>query len=1372
LTEYLAAVGDLKSVRIMLDRIPQLSQMYPEISDGICRLLHIVLENVETSLRPLSAYKSTACPSSSEFRPPIPSYSTKLNPNTDRVYHGKKFYYPQFKFFYDRYKDQVPQPTSIAGAIKVLRSLLPCVGPHLYRDVLLVGKLIRIGKHHISTSPHDESAKSFWLALTAQFLFPAVSQLPTNPGIANELWSFIKLWPYSTRYALYGEWKHHTYESIPELAIVAAGCRKDIQYIMNRLSKGTLVPTHLDNIKIYGRHIAKIVHSNPTIAFTYVLNSIESYDNMIPFVVEATRYLTDLEFDILCFCLIEALARSSKVRVERNGTSIEKWLKSLSTFCGTLFAKHKIELEGILQYLMNQFLSDQMYDLIVFQELVSSMSGRIPSEDMTSAQLDGVSGGPILRQESLVVDANSVKKAAPRLVAGLISTDLILYFAIAIAQQRKEISFRVGNDEEPGMGPGLKVLAWLNDSCQRAFLQYVDFLADCVSLDQYSTFCPSLGVLVEDYGLDLASSFHLVRPLLSGLVKKMDSAVINVDEAPEPLKELFRYITTSKLHGPLSPLFFGTFWQLDISDLVVPHSRYESEIKKKEAAIQLIDKERSEKGSSSRRKAEKEKFLSSIQNLKKEWDVQKEAYKITMARIEAEKDQWFSLNATTTDEFMQALLQLCIIPRCLMSPADAHYCSKMVGLFHSLGCFNFSTFSFYDLILQSGFIQALTFSFTEAEAKNFGLFLCDCMKYLAGWHTSEDFYNQDAISTTKPGFILDQAKGSTTDEAEMPILLNYQDYRTKLYNWHLNLQKSFSSCLASGEYMQLRNGMIVLDKISEFFPLIDGMGKEFEQAAQLIERTEERNDVKQMARSYYAKLRHRREQWMPPSKFYNAPDPDPIVVDETQEEVVGQESGQIFEASGEIVESYVMDTDISQSLLVDIEVTVEQPEESFSQQLGSVSVVDSSFVIGEVQRIVEITGGVTNAEPISKPITPKKQPEDDSKSSISRREDRRMDDRDIRNRSERDIKRDDRDVLTMDDRGNAKDRDTRIERTDSRQDSRNDRSNIRNDRNRSERPERVESRNDRGDTRNDRKDTRYDTKNDRDGPDRRNDRTEEPKSDRQDRQREDRSDSKGRSGDDGTVTRGRSRDDRYDSKRPQRDSPQKPASRIVEVVNKATESRVARATIEPPPKTDEKINPSEEKTRMIIEKMKKLQQESSSKFFVDGERTGGGVSKVDERAKTDHSNFQKYQRPKPQPQIEAEKPVSSIEGKATGEEIKPIETVRIPEVPVSVESTPLTVDQKLVPDDKNANERRGDDRRNVQKDFRPSQRGGHQRPYNDQRDFGNRGNDRGDRRLNDNRDTHRGRGDSRKGWQNDRSNRGSSVRICIVDILGWSEAPF
>ena len=225
-----------------------------------------------------------------------------------------------------------------------------------------------------------------------------------------------------------------------------------------RLSKET--------VKQYGRHIGKIVHSNPTIAFTIIIDQLQSYDNQIPHVVDASRYLTELEFDVLAYCMLEALSNTSAERIQSNGTSLAKWLISLSTFCGTLWRKHPIELEAILQYVASQLAVDNVYDLIVLQELIGQMSGIRSIEETTDAQKEALAGSDNLRREVFLFEGlRTTKKSVTRLANVLVQGKLVQTIGILIAQQRKEIVFR-GESKE------LKVLGWMFDhvSLNRFFL--------------------------------------------------------------------------------------------------------------------------------------------------------------------------------------------------------------------------------------------------------------------------------------------------------------------------------------------------------------------------------------------------------------------------------------------------------------------------------------------------------------------------------------------------------------------------------------------------------------------------------------------------------------------------------------------------------------------------------------------------------------------------------------------------------------------------------------------------------------------------------------------------------------------------------------
>lgn len=154
---------------------------------------------------------------------------------------------------------------------------------------------------------------------------------------------------------------------------------------MKRVSKETIKPV--------GRSIGKLTHSSPGVLFDYVLIQIQLYDNLIgtywirlPLlrefaektvvakkdrnifiifdagpVVDSLKYLTNISYDVLGYCLVEALAGADRDRFKHDGTSISLWLQSLASFCGAIFKKYNIELTGLLQYVANQLKAQKRY---------------------------------------------------------------------------------------------------------------------------------------------------------------------------------------------------------------------------------------------------------------------------------------------------------------------------------------------------------------------------------------------------------------------------------------------------------------------------------------------------------------------------------------------------------------------------------------------------------------------------------------------------------------------------------------------------------------------------------------------------------------------------------------------------------------------------------------------------------------------------------------------------------------------------------------------------------------------------------------------------------------------------------------------------
>lgn len=566
--------------------------------------------------------------------------------------------------------------------------------------------------------------------------------MSSNPAIAKEAWDLVKLFPYHTRYALYGEWKHVTYKAIPELKISLSGCEKDCRYIMARLSKET--------VKQYGRHVAKVVHSNPLIAMSYIIKQIESYDNMIEHIVEASRYLTDLDLDVTVYCLLEALSDPKKSRIEENGQSICPWLKSLANLTGSLFTKHETELSGLLHYLECQLSCGNVSDLIVLQEIIANMTGIKLLEDTTTAQLESLAGGPLLRRQGMMFEPLFVtKRSTARLVSALLRSPSIFQLGILIGQQKESVVWSEDNSKD------VKIIAWLKDHCQKSFLQFFDFLVSHLDADQYFKHLPLMSSLFLDLELPLA--FHILRPRLQSV------PVINLENTLP--HNCFKSLTDE---------FGMMFWTLSLDKISFPAAVYQDELAKQ----QLLSSEAA-KVNDSKKKKEAAYLDSLIAKLQEEAEAQNTGFDRTMQMFEnVTLKQWLVPAGSTTKGFAVDFLETCIIPRCMISPGDAIFCGKFLAMLHEKNLPNFSTMLVLDELFDGDLLRATVFSLTSMEARNYGLFLGYILKLLAGWHADEAAYAEHVAQNS--GFAKTWILGSQ-------VVLDYQEFRQLHLKWHSNL---------------------------------------------------------------------------------------------------------------------------------------------------------------------------------------------------------------------------------------------------------------------------------------------------------------------------------------------------------------------------------------------------------------------------------------------------------------------------------------------------------------------------------------------------------------------------------------------------------
>lgn len=101
-------------------------------------------------------------------------------------------------------------------------------------------------------------------------------------------------------------------------------------------AKGALKRLSKDNTKQMGRQLAKYTHSCALGLFHHILSQIEVYDNMIPFVVDALKYTTDLAKDVMAFTLLCQLDKSSE-KLKPGETHYSGWFSALAKFIGSFY---------------------------------------------------------------------------------------------------------------------------------------------------------------------------------------------------------------------------------------------------------------------------------------------------------------------------------------------------------------------------------------------------------------------------------------------------------------------------------------------------------------------------------------------------------------------------------------------------------------------------------------------------------------------------------------------------------------------------------------------------------------------------------------------------------------------------------------------------------------------------------------------------------------------------------------------------------------------------------------------------------------------------------------------------------------------------
>ncbi|KAK8167163.1 transcription factor/nuclear export subunit protein 2-domain-containing protein, partial [Phyllosticta citribraziliensis] len=937
LLKSLLCIGAIPESLYILGKFPWLPDVHPELPEYLHRILNHSISKVYDSLRPLSdreGIRPSKRPISSE--PGAAKGDLRFAESQPRKVlrwaqldrNGSNDNEIDYRFYWDDWADNVPVCQNVDDMFALCGSLLNLTGVKIGQDPALLTKLARIGKWSLSDDKSEENFKR-WADLSKRLLVPALSLTKSNPGVVNEIWDLLKLYPTATRYNIYAEWYTGQTSRTEDIKSAFAQSQAETKDVLKRISK--------TNTKQQARALAKVAYSSPGIVFRVALNQIESYDNLVEVIVECARYFTYLGYDVLTWSLMNSLGGKGRDRVQADGMLTSRWLQALSLFAGRVFKRYSImNPTPILQYVTSQLRAGNSTDLEVLEQILSQMAG-IPADAVFNEnQTLAMAGGEVLQAQTLEQihdQRHQHKNFAKRLLKALVEPGLAGQLLVAIAQERQLYPHRESVSDAP-----LKVLGTNLDKFHQVFTQYLDVLRTNMTPKEFDAAIPDIVSLMAEFGIEPQTAFAVGRPSLSQAISEADAAIAaekakeeqerresvgtekaatngdvemgeasddkeagetNDDMQEEPKEEIVKKepigtptaaptatIPEEPWHPVLKELmdhmkltlpedfdqkmslaFYTSFWQLSLNDMHVPTQSYELEIKRQQEKISSIIADRSDVSVAGiKKRDDKKKAIMDLQDrLRSEMKNQISTYQTCRGRLSKEKNHWFATHPLAFGaQLHDNIIQECFLPRLVLSPFDAQYTFKMLFFLHSTGTPGFKTMYLIDRLMREKLLSNLIFMSTAWEVENLGRFLNELLKELRRWHASQEVYEKHAFGAKRdlPGF----ARKLTQDKTP-EVFLTYEEYRRLMYKWHMNLNNALKACFTGGEYMHIRNAIIILKAVHQNFPVINFQGKTQLECVITLSKTETREDLKLAATSLIGDLKKRESSWLLPQAF-------------------------------------------------------------------------------------------------------------------------------------------------------------------------------------------------------------------------------------------------------------------------------------------------------------------------------------------------------------------------------------------------------------------------------------------------------------------------------------------------------------------------
>ncbi|KAJ4988718.1 THO complex subunit 2 [Stagonosporopsis vannaccii] len=501
LLKSLLCIGALPEAFFILGLHPWLLEVYPDLLELLSRLAHHSLSKVYEAARPIPSEQIPVVSKGFGIRPSdfVPRRTLRW-PKPDQKDAGDGI---DYRFYWEDWADNVPVCQNVDDVIKLCITLLGLIGPDCGQDTVLLTKIARIARKDFADDSSDANRQR-WIKFSTTFLCPSLSFTGQNPGVVNEVWELLKQFDTATRFTIYDQWQ------------IKAAMKPTFRQLFKKINTATskeLNKVTTTNVKESGRKIAKISYSNPGIVFKNIVTRLIGYPNMIDALVECSKYITLLGYDVLTWTLVTTLTNPSREGRKGDGMFAQGWLTNLSLFIGRAYQRYTLlDPTPVLQYTTHQLLqsSGELYMLDVLEQIIKLMGGIGPTGSLSESTVLSLSAGPVLRaytlQHNLSDTRHQAASSAKRLAKCLKEKHLAPQILVALAQHVEAFIHRDDMLEAPD-----KVVFFNADKLHSNLFQYLEFLRAYISEEEFDTAFPGLIEMISDYGVDPTIAFTICR---------------------------------------------------------------------------------------------------------------------------------------------------------------------------------------------------------------------------------------------------------------------------------------------------------------------------------------------------------------------------------------------------------------------------------------------------------------------------------------------------------------------------------------------------------------------------------------------------------------------------------------------------------------------------------------------------------------------------------------------------------------------------------------------------------------------------------------------------------------------------------------------